>query len=155
MKRKPIKYYYKKIDYNTEDLESLTNSQLKKVADYWLRQYLLKTAEIKNGKIFCPLKKKWYLKNKMNASHFIDRSKMCTRYHKNNVWLISEQSNMWDSKEQVEGYKSLHHKEFEEMLIEKIGKENLNNLLELSNNFCIFTKNDYINIIKDFKNVAK
>ena len=34
-----IRKKYKKLDYNTEDLESLSNSDLKKIADYSLRQY--------------------------------------------------------------------------------------------------------------------
>lgn len=49
----------KKLVFNTEDLESLSNSDLKKVADYWLRQYLLKREGGQNY-IHCPLKNKTY-----------------------------------------------------------------------------------------------
>lgn len=47
---------YKKLDFNTEDLESLNNSDLKKIADYSLRHYLLSTQGL--NYYFCPLKKK-------------------------------------------------------------------------------------------------
>ena len=46
---------YKKLDFNTEDLENLSNSDLKKIADYELRQYLLRREGNLNY-IFCPLK---------------------------------------------------------------------------------------------------
>ena len=36
-----IRSKYKKLDYNTEDLQSLSNSELRKVADYALRKKLL------------------------------------------------------------------------------------------------------------------
>ena len=39
---------YRKLDFNTEDLESLSNSELKKVADHWLRQYLLNQPSVQN-----------------------------------------------------------------------------------------------------------
>lgn len=141
------------IDFETEDLESLKISQLKRVADYWQRQYLLKNADRNGyGKILCPIKNTYFSEEKMQASHFIDRSKMCTRYNKNNVWLISSQSNMWDAKEKVEGYKSKHHRDFELMLIDKIGEKKFKELLDKSKNYCIFAKKDYIDIIKNFKN---
>lgn len=141
------------IDFETDDLESLKISQLKRIADYWQRQYLLKNSKRNGyGKILCPIKNTYFSEEKMQASHFIDRSKMCTRYDKNNVWLISSQSNMWDAKEKVEGYKSKHHRDFELMLIDKIGEKNFKELLDKSKNYCIFAKKDYIDIIKNFKN---
>ena len=96
-------------DFNTEDYDSLKISQLKRMADYWLR------------------------------------------YDLNNVWLISEQSNTWDAQTQVEGYKSLHHKEFEEMLKKEIGEEKFNNLLSTKNNLRIFKRKNYIETIKKFR----
>lgn len=141
------------IDFETEDFDNLKNNDLKRVADYWQRQYLLKKSK-KNGygQIYCPIKKQFYNRNKMQAAHYIDRAKMCVRYHEDNVWLISSQSNTWDAQKQVEGYKSLHHKEYEEYLIQKIGKKRLKNLFELSKEYCIFDRQDYIDVINKFKN---
>jgi len=138
----------KRIDFNTEDLESLTHSQLKRVADYWLRQYLLSKADIRNGRIRCPIKGKWYPINKIQVCHYIDRAIMCLRYDLINCHLISEESNVWDARIQIEGYKSKHHKDYEEYL----GEKNIKYLLEMSKNICIFAKEDYISKIKFFKN---
>ena len=99
---------YKKLDLNTEDLENLSNSDLKKVADYWLRQYLLRR-EGNLKYLHCPLKNKSYPIENMQVAHFIDRGIMNTRYDLCNCHLISKQSNEWDAQVQKEGYKSLHH----------------------------------------------
>lgn len=87
----------------------------------------------------------------MQASHFIDRATMSTRYDLDNVWLISSQSNTWDAQVSEEGYKSKHHKDFEDFLIEKIGTKKLNNLLDRSNIITIFAKEDYIEVIENFR----
>lgn len=138
-----------KIDFNTEELDKLSNSQLKRVADYWMRQYLLKTAERNNrNQIYCPLKKKWYSEDKMQASHYVDRNRHCTRFNLENVHLISLQSNMYEAQVMVDGYKSLHHKEYSEWL----GEKKVQKLLEMSENLCIFTQSDYIEFIETFRN---
>lgn len=138
----------KRIDFNTEDLESLTHSQLKRVTDYWLRQYLLSEADIRNGRIRCPIKGKWYPINKIQVCHYIDRATMCLRYDLTNCHLISEASNVWDARIAEEGYKSKHHKEYEEYL----GEKNMEYLLDMSKKICIFAKEDYISKIKEFRN---
>lgn len=140
------------LDFNTTEYDNLKISQLKRMADYWQRQYLLKNAEKKYyGKIYCPLKKRLYHESRMHVAHFIDRSRMCTRYHPDNVHLISEESNVWDAKVVEEGYKSKHHKEFEYFLINKIGQKKFEDLLEMSKEICIFDKEDYIEIIEKFR----
>jgi hypothetical protein len=149
-----LKYNYKKLDYNTEDLESLSNSDLKKVADYWLRQYLLKI-ESNAGfgeRIWCPLKKQSYHYDKIHVCHYYDRGIMSTRYDLVNCHLISSVSNTFDAQVQVEGYKSKHHKEYQEFLIEKYGQEEFDKLTERSKQMKIFYKEDYIEIIKKFRN---
>lgn len=138
---------YKKLDYNTENLESLSNSDLKKLADYWLRQYILKR-EGNFNYYHCPLKNKSYSKDKMHIAHFIDRQCMNTRYDLTNCHLISEQSNKWDAQIQKEGYKSLHHYDYEKYLGEKIVKD----LKERSKILRVFKKEDYIEIINKFRN---
>jgi len=140
------------IDFETEDYDNLKNGQLKRMADFWQRRYLLKNAK-RNGynQVWCPVKERYYNENKMEASHFIDRSVMSTRYDKDNVWLISKQSNTWDAREQVERYKSLHHKEFEELLVKEIGEKNIKKLLAKSKSLTIFAKKDYIDKIKKFR----
>jgi hypothetical protein len=145
-----LKYNYKKLDYNTEDLESLSNSDLKKVADYWLRQYLLSVH--KNGiYYFCPLKNKNYGLSNMHVAHYYDRGIMNTRYDLINCHLISSVSNTFDAQVKVEGYKSLHHKDYQEFLIEKYGQEGFDKLTERSKQMKIFYKEDYIEIINKFR----
>ena len=144
---------YKKLDFKTEDLESLSNSDLKKIADYELRQYLLKTTSNINGKYFCPLKKRWYSCNKIQVCHYIDRGySMWTRYLLKNCHLMSEETNCWDSKISVDGYKSKHHKEYEEFLVEEYGSEVLDFLREKSKEIKVFYKDDYIEVINKFRN---
>lgn len=151
----PRKNYSKKTDFETDDLDKLSISELKRTADYWLRQFLLFTAEKRNGKIFCPLKKSYFSEDKIQVAHFIDRAVMNTRYDLDNCHLISESSNVWDAQIQQEGYKSKHHKEYEDWLKEKIGEEKLQNLLHNSKELRIFAKEDYIEIIKQFRDGCK
>lgn len=140
------------MDFNTKEYDKLKPGQLKRIADYWQRQYLLKNADRgPYGKIYCPLKKIFYHESKMQASHFIDRACMNTRYHPDNVHLISEDSNMWDAKVLVDDYKSKHHKDYEEYLKEKIGEKKFQELLDMSKELRIFAREDYIEVIKNFR----
>ena len=142
---------YKKLDFNTEDLESLSNSDLKKIADYELRQYLL--GKQKNGiYYYCPLKKKNYPLTQMQVAHYIDRGIMNTRYDLTNCHLVSKQSNEWDAQVQKEGYKSLHHFDYEVFLKNSYGENIIDILKSKSKELKIFYKKDYINIINEFRN---
>ena len=141
---------YKKLDFNTQDLENLSNSDLKKIADYELRQYLLRNHP--HQYYACPLKNKKYPVDQMHACHYIDRQCMALRYDLRNVHLISAVSNTYDAQVQVEGYKSKHHKEYEEFLIEEYGSEVLDFLREKSKEVKIFYKEDYIEVINKFRN---
>lgn len=143
-----MKTKYKKLDYNTEDLESLSNSELKKVADYSLRQYLLKDEKY----LWCPIKKRTYHKDQMHCCHFYDRGIMSLRFDLRNVHLISAISNTFDAQVKVEGFKSKHHKEYEEFLIEEYGSDVLDFLRERSKEMKIFYKEDYIKVINKFRN---
>lgn len=147
-----MKKYPKKLDFNTEDLESLSNSDLKKVADYWLRQYLLKNTSDSGERIWCPIKKQSYHKDKMHCCHFIDRGVMSLRFDLINVHLISAVSNTFDAQIQAEGYRSKHHKEYEEWLLEEYGSEVLDYLQIKSKEIKIFYKEDYIEVINKFRN---
>ena len=138
---------YKKLDFKTEDLEDLSNSDLKKVADYWLRQYLLRR-EGNLKYLHCPLKNKSYPIENMQVAHYIDRGIMNTRYDLTNCHLVSKQSNEWDAQVQKEGYKSLHHYDYEQYLGEQIVKD----LRERGKEIKIFYKDDYIEIINKFRN---
>ena len=140
---------YKKLDFNTQDLEDLSNSDLKKVADYELRQYLLRT--VKNPQ-FCPIKKRMVDTYNMQVAHFIDRQCIALRYDLRNCHLISKFSNEFDAQVQVDGYKSKHHKEYEEFLVEEYGSEVLDFLREKSKEVKIFYKEDYIEVINKFRN---
>ncbi len=139
---------YKKLDFNTEDLESLSNSDLKKIADYCLRHYLLKDMTYH----WCPIKKTTLHKEKMHVCHFIDRAVMSLRYDLRNVHLISAVSNTYDAQVQVEGFKSKHHYEYELYLRSIYGDEVMKYLLDKSKEVVIFYKTDYIKIINEFRN---
>ena len=139
---------YKKLDFNTKDLESLSNSDLKKIADYELRNFLLKGETY----IWCPIKKRTYHKDQVHCCHFYDRGIMSLRYDLKNVHLISAVSNTFDAQVQVEGYKSKHHIEYEEFLVNEYGSNVLDYLAEKSKELKIFYKEDYIEIINKFRN---
>lgn len=143
----------KYLDLHREDYKELSSSQLKRMADYWQRQYLLKKAK-RNGynQIYCPIKEKFYNENKMHVAHFIDRHHLQHRYSEYNCHLISSSSNMWDAKEPMEGYKSKHHYEYEMWLRGEIGDKKVEELLQVTKSFTIFAKEDYISIIKKFRN---
>ena len=145
-----IRKKYKKLDYNTEDLEILSNSELKKVADYSLRQFLLGQQE--STYYFCPIKGKSYSADNMHCCHFYDRGIMSLRYDLRNVHLISSISNTFDAQVQIEGYKSKHHKEYESFLLEEYGSDVLDFLREKSKEIKIFYKEDYIKVINKFRN---
>lgn len=137
---------YKKIDYNDTDLSQYSISDLKKIADYSLRQYLLSQQD--GYYYFCPLKNRSYSADKMHVAHYIDRQCNNTRYDLDNCHLISAQSNMWDAQIPCEGYKSKHHFDYENWL----GQEKVEELIEKSKVIRIFAKEDYIELIEKFRN---
>jgi len=143
-----MKLKSKSFDFNTEDYSKLSTSQLKRQADYWLRQYLLNNTENKNGKYLCPLTNKWYSEDYIHVAHFIDRNYYPLRWDLRNCHLVSAQSNTFDAQVQVEGYKSLHHKDYEEYLGEDLVKQ----LKEESKIQRLLYPNDYIEIIKKLRN---
>ena len=138
---------YKKLDYNTEDLESLSNSELKKIADYELRNYLLKKSAGFGERIWCPIKKRSFHKSEMHCCHYYDRGIMSLRFDLRNVHLISAVSNTFDAQIQVEGFKSKHHKEYESFLLEEYGSDVLDFLREKSKEIKVFQRQDYIEVI--------
>lgn len=142
---------YKKLDYSIKDFSKLSISDLKKVCDYELRQYLLRNNSRNDGLYRCPLKKQWYQKDKMHVAHFHDRGLMNTRYNLDNCHLISEQSNKWESQEPKEGFKSKHHYDYEIWLKNKIGEKKFENLLQESKVIRIFAREDYIELINKFR----
>lgn len=148
MKRKSLKYYKKHFDFSTEDYDSLTVSQLKQQADYWLRQYLLSSADTKNGRYWCPLKQSWFSKDDIQVAHYIDRNVISLRYDLENCHLVSKQSNSFDAQISYQGYKSKHHFEYEQWL----GREIVEKLVAMSKNLTIFARQDYIEKIKFFRN---
>lgn len=132
------------IDYNVEDLSKLKISELKRIAEYWFRQHLLSIVE-RDGRnrIYCPLKQKWFLEKYMQVAHFRDRNHLDTAFDPDNCHLISKVSNVWDAKEPQEGYKSKHHKEYEDWLRLEIGDKKVDDLLERPRNLTIFARELY------------
>lgn len=145
-----MKKKYKRLDYDTEDLENLTNGDLKKVADYALRKYLLSKQE--STYYYCPIKGRSYSSDNMHVAHFIDRGIMRLRYDLRNVHLISAESNSWDAGTKKEGYKSQHHYDYEIWLREELGEKEFEKMLEESKELIIFAREDYIKVIKQFRN---
>ena len=146
-----MKNKYKKLDYSTEDLESLSNSDLKKIADFELRNYLLKKSAGFGERIWCPIKKRSFHKSEMHCCHYYDRGIMSLRFDLRNVHLISAVSNTFDAQIQVEGFKSKHHKEYESFLLEEYGSDVLDFLREKSKEIKVFQRQDYIEVINKFR----
>ncbi len=145
-----MKYKSKIFDYNTTDYDKLSISQLKRQADYWLRYYLIQ--DTSRNPQYCPIKKRHYNLSEMQVAHYIDRGKsMWTRYDLTNCHMISSQSNMWDAQILVDGYKSKHHKEYQEFLISEYGFEVLEILKKKSENKEIFRRENYIEVINGFR----
>lgn len=143
---------YKKLDYNTEDLESLSNSDLKKIADHELRNYLLRNTTGFGERVWCPIKKRSFHKSEMHCCHYYDRGIMSLRYDLKNVHLISAVSNTFDAQVQVEGYKSKHHYEYKLYLRSTYGDNIMIYLENKSKELVLFYKADYIKIINEFRN---
>jgi hypothetical protein len=146
-----MKYKSKTFDFNTKEYDKLSISQLKRQADYWLRQSLLN--EVGNSDyIFCPIKERKYHKSQMEVAHYIDRGySMWTRYNEMNCKLISKQSNSFDAQIIVEGYKSKHHKEYTEYLLTEFGQKYIDDLHRVAGNKNLFTREDYIQTIEKFR----
>lgn len=141
----------KGVDFNTSDLSGLKMSTLKRIADYHLRQYLLRHADKDSrGRILCPIKDKYYPQDKVQVAHYIDRMWINTRYDLDNVKLISSDSNMWDAQQPdpLGVYKSKHHADYVKLLGEKKAEE----LLHKSKEMIIFEREDYETLINKFKN---
>lgn len=143
---KPSKTTYKRINFSAPEaeLEKFSNSVLKRVSDYCFRKVLLNRVERNGqGKIFCPLKRRWFSEGEMDVAHWIDRGTMATRYSFDNCHLISSQSNQWDAAIPHKGYKSKHHYDYETWL----GEDKVNVLKELSKQIVRMKKEDYIELI--------
>lgn len=122
---------------------------LKRELNTQIRAYFLSHA-VKNedGLYYCPLKRKFFQEQDMQVAHFIDRNKSATVYYKDNLLLCSKQSNVWDAKVPIEGYKSKHHKDYEEY----IGQCKADYLRKLSENRVSYNRQDLTDLIKMYKN---
>lgn len=141
-----------RLDYNTTDLDNLKISQLKRIAEYWYRQHLLSIVE-RNGKneIWCPLKKQWLPETEMQVAHFRDRNHLDTAFDLDNTFLISKNSNVWDSKIPYEGYRSKHHYEYEMWLRTFHSEEKMEKLLCNRRDLSIFARDLYKKVINEYR----
>ena len=136
------------LNFKNPDFDKLTTNQLKQVADYWQRQYLLSTAERDSfGRIKCPITGKYFSEDKLHVCHIVDRAKISTRYDLENVFLGSAYSNTFEAKQMKDGYKSLHHARIEL----KFGKEYVDKLHERAEEIKLMSKEDYIELIKKYQ----
>ena len=138
------------LDFNAEDsvLEGYSVSELRKVCDFWFRKYLMKLSGVgEKGFILCPLTNIKVRVENAHVCHFVDRARMSLRYSEDNCVLCSKYTNTIESRISEEGYKSLHHKKFEDFL----GAEKIEKLKTLSEQVVIYTKEDYLCMINKFK----
>ena len=142
---------YLKIDFNApiEVLESYSTSKLKRVCDYWFRQYLISKAVVNDfGEIYCFLTLSFNAAASTHVCHYIDREYNSTRYSEDNCILCSEYTNIFEAQIEVAGYKSLHHKRF----FEYLGKDKVEKLNLLSKEIVSYGKWDYLEMILKFRN---
>lgn len=141
--------FKKRVDFDTEDFEGLSISQLKQLADHWFRQYLLHLSTRDNkGRIYCQFTDKWLKEEDLHVCHYIDRgTSILLRYSTDNCVLGSKNSNMWEAKQPAKGHKSLHHKKFFEIL----GEKKVERLLQISRERTIFARQDYIDRVTSWR----
>jgi len=141
-----------RLDYNTDDLDSLKISEIKRIAEYWFRQHILSKAERGYGnKIKCPLTGVWCKESDIQVAHFRDRNHLDTAFDLDNCNLISKNSNVWDAKVPHEGYKSLHHYQYEMWLRTFLSEEKMEKLLDTTRNFTIFAREQYKKVIDEYR----
>ena len=88
-----------KIDFKAplEVLETYKSNDLRKIADYQLRQYLLHNARRNGlGQVECFISKKFFNEGDLHVAHLIQRAKMCTRWDLKNCHLVNKWSNTFD-----------------------------------------------------------
>jgi hypothetical protein len=142
----------KKLDYYTEDINNLKISELKRIAEYFYREHLLSICERDYlNRIKCPLKDRWFKEDKIQVAHFRDRNYIETAFDLDNTYLISEESNVWDSKIKKDGYKSLHHYEYEMWLRTFKSEKIMKKLLDNKRNYTIFVRDIYKKVINEYR----
>lgn len=107
-----------KINFEDKCLNKYGGNQLRKIADYRVRKYLLSRSSR------CFLTGKDYHPSELHVSHYIDRNRVCHRWDLNNVHLINKWSNLFDAKvfnKALYGRLSKHHFEYRNKLIETYG----------------------------------
>lgn len=136
-------------DFNTTDYSKLKISDLKSMADYWFRHYLISSTEKRGSNIWCAITEGFLPEDKLHVCHYIDRSTYCTRYDTDNCIIGSANSNLYESKIPHENSRSLHHYKLEQIL----GKKKVKKLIDKSKEICILQRRDYVELIEKFRNV--
>ena len=88
-------------------------------ADKLFRQVLIKEAEKKGGKIYCPLSNLWLPPEMIHVCHFIPRSIIHLRYDKRNCILCSAYSNVQENNIINADGESLHIQKYKKYLGEE------------------------------------
>lgn len=105
-----------------------TLGKLIKELDILIGKYMKLTAPRDDmGRIQCFINKTWHYPDNIEVCHFIQRDKMCTRFHPDNLRLGSKTTNRFEED---------HIEKFKEMLISDIGLERVENLYNLASDRC-------------------
>lgn len=143
-----------KIDYLVDDLSHLKSSRLMKIADWYLRQYLLLSSPQRgDGRIQCFIDGKYYDPEQLEVAHYIGRRDIGYRYSLVNCHLTSRKSNSFDDKvfnPELYGRLSKHHFEYRERLLEE-GFEDEIVAMEENSALRVYTKQYYLDKIDMFK----
>lgn len=92
--------------------------------------------------VTCGKKQPW---TRMDAGHFISRSKTCTRYDPRNCHAQCKRCNM---------HQGGHFLEHERAIVSKYGSEVLQEIKELAAMRCTMSARDYLNTAEHFRSLA-
>ena len=120
--------------------------QLKKELDKWFSLYIRQRDADDNGIVACYTCGVYKYWKDMHCGHFISRRHTCTRWDEVNCQVQCVGCNIFNQG---------NAPRFAQRIVNNYGEKKLNELLELSNNTCKFTRSDYLELIDKYKNKLK
>ena len=151
-----------RVDYNCTDdeLYKYSISKLKRVADHWLRRFLIsKSRTSNNGLLVCFLTGRSYDESDLHVAHLFQRGLMSVRYNEYNCNLINKWSNTFDDQiynEELYG-KGVTKQIFEytNKFISEFGLDAYEELKDDSDDIIYRDKDDYVDLILEFRGCIK